>query len=418
VNGKKKRSGAKKAAIAVSMVLLILLLLFTGLLLAFFAMNKGGEDRLSTPGVKPSLPSFGFDSDYTFESIEGFVPLDRPEGDETPPIEDNETIPPSSGEQVTVSPETTTSSPETTAPPQTTPLPETTAKAPSATQKPAETTKALPRDADVYYRGEAYNYNEDLINLLVLGIDKKVEEEGSEQADSLYLLVIDKTKKHIEIIAISRSTIAAVSKLDINGNVFGKSKTQICLAYGYGKTPEQASRLTVDAVSGLFYGLPIQGYYTLYLDGIPSLLELIGDVEVTIPPDLDGVKEGWVSGQKATITPETALDFLQTRGDNSNEVRLSRHKDFLMTVYGKLKNGVASQPTLPLTMFGTLKDYSVTDLTADSAVYLATTALSSSFGGIRTLKGTLGMLFGHEAVALDEQALYDLILEIFYIKIS
>ena len=68
-------------------------------------------------------------------------------------------------------------------------------------------------DPDViWYNGKAYRYNHDLVTMLVMGIDQEsdtIEEKDdvsgeSGQADTIFLMVMDKSKDEIKMISISR----------------------------------------------------------------------------------------------------------------------------------------------------------------------------------------------------------------------
>ena len=100
----------------------------------------------------------------------------------------------------------------------------------------------LPDDADAYYNGVAYNYNEKLINILLIGVDReKPGASDKHQADSLFLISLDSGKKSVNVISISRNTLCNVDSYDINGNYFATEKQLLCLAYTYGNDDKRSS---------------------------------------------------------------------------------------------------------------------------------------------------------------------------------
>ena len=100
---------------------------------------------------------------------------------------------------------------------------------------------ACEQGKEVTYQGEKYVYNEDLVSILFLGVDKEAFEEGGTvgdgkagQADALFLLVLDTKTGKSRLIAISRDTMTDVNVYSDLGNFIGTEKLQLCLAYTYG----------------------------------------------------------------------------------------------------------------------------------------------------------------------------------------
>ena len=78
-------------------------------------------------------------------------------------------------------------------------------------------------------------------------------------------------------------------------------------------------------------------------------------------------------------------------------------------------------PSLPLKLYDIIADYSVTDISLDKVTYLATQAVNYSFNqnDIYTVPGTT--IAGEEnengvydEFYVDEEALYDMIVKLFY----
>ena len=270
-------------------------------------------------------------------------------------------------------------------------------------------------DADAYYKGTAYNYNDRLINILLMGVDKeKPNESDTQQADALYLISLDTDANTVKVIAISRNTVTDVDTYDINGNYFSTAKQQICLAYTYGTDDESSSENTVKAVSNLFYGLPISGYYTVFMNSVAEIVDAVGGVPVTVPEDLTMIDPKMKQGSEVTVTGKNALSYLQHRGD-SNAPRLERQKAFISSFVSRAKSAVLGDLSLPLKMYNKLAANTVTNVTSASAVYLASEALNADFQiiGIEGESGTDGT---YETFTPYEDQLYELLLDVFYKK--
>ncbi len=367
-------------------------------------MREKGRREIVTPGVKPNLPSFPFEDDDPFP----------PETTGGPGADSGEDTPSTTGPEDTAPvPDDPESQPQTTSPPSTEKKPPVTTAPPS--------TSSLPVNADVYYKGKGYNYIDTLVNVLFIGVDKNSTDEGRNQADSLFLVSIGEGEKEVRVIGVSRNTIATISKLNASGQMVMKTETQICLAYGYGDTEKKCSELTVDAVSQLFYGLPIQGYYTIYMDEIADVVDYVGGVDVTVTGDVAGRMPGWDAGKKITLNGENALTYLRYRDmyqTGGNEQRFARQRGFLSGFLTAAKAKFKTDPSMPLNVFRMLSNRSTTNIGSDSAVYLATLVLNASLGSIQTVQGDLGTLFGRDALFINERALYELIIKNYYKQIS
>ena len=280
---------------------------------------------------------------------------------------------------------------------------------------PSGNSEALPDDADAYYNGVAYDYNDRLINILLLGVDRnKPNASDSHQADAIYLISLDTDAKTVKVIAVSRNTLTDVDTYDINGSYFSTAKQQICLAYTYGNDDKTSSENTLKAVSNFLYGVPISGYYTVFMNSIADIVDAVGGVPVTVTEDLTGIDPRMKIGAEVTVTGKNALSYLQHRGD-SNAPRLERQKSFISSFVGRAKSATLKDLSLPLKMYNKLAENTVTNVTSASAVYLASEALNADFQiiGIEGESGTDGT---YETFVPYEDQLYEMILDVFYKK--
>ena len=280
---------------------------------------------------------------------------------------------------------------------------------------PSGNSEALPDDADAYYNGVAYDYNDRLINILLLGVDRnKPNASDSHQADAIYLISLDTDAKTVKVIAVSRNTLTDVDTYDINGSYFSTAKQQICLAYTYGNDDKTSSENTLKAVSNFLYGVPISGYYTVFMNSVADIVDAVGGVPVTVTEDLTGIDPRMKIGAEVTVTGKNALSYLQHRGD-SNAPRLERQKSFISSFVGRAKSAMLKDLSLPLKMYNKLAENTVTNVTSASAVYLASEALNADFQ-IIGIKGESGTDGTYETFVPYEDQLYEMILDVFYKK--
>lgn len=274
----------------------------------------------------------------------------------------------------------------------------------------------------VIWQGSTYTYNDHLSNFLFLGVDtrEKAETEvgnaDAGQSDALYLLSWDRVENRITLISIPRDTITPIEVFDRNGDSLGVTENHISLAYGYGDGSFKSLELSKNAVSGLFYGLPIQGACAMSLDGIPEMLKSFGDITVTVPNDSLAEKyPEFRKGAEVTITPENAEIFLRSRDTDVSQSaidRMERQQAFL-DAFG---NAAAADPSKVTKLYEDLMTYLVTSISNDWFVKLID-ALSTDETVERWTvpgNGVEGEQFDEYHV--DNTALYENIIETFYKK--
>lgn len=283
----------------------------------------------------------------------------------------------------------------------------------------------------ILYNGVLYEYNDDLLTFLCLGVDsrkdiqlEKIPGEGG-QADTIILAVLDEKQKTLKLINISRDTIAKIRIYDRNGIYLYDQETQLALQYAYGDGGKESCLLMEQAVSNLFYGIPIHGYGAIDVKAVADLNDAVGGVEVTVIEDLSRFTPDLALGNTLTLTGRQALHYVQERDVESeelgaNNLRIERQKQYLQAFWQKVKSGTKKDLTLPIKLYNTASDHMVTSITADQAAYLSTIALDCTFADedILSVQGTVIKEDVYEEFIVDEEALYDLIIHVFYREVK
>lgn len=185
----------------------------------------------------------------------------------------------------------------------------------------------------ISYQGRIYAYKSDVLTFLCMGIDRKGEVKASAnpfkggQADALFLVVLDPKDKRSSVIGINRDTMTEISTFDRNGLYAGKETAQLALAHAYGDGLEKSCENTVEAVSKLFYGLPVHGYCALNMSAISLLNDAVGGVDVVIPESGAGIMKDWKTGEQVHLDGKHAYTFIQYRDmalPRSAQARLER----------------------------------------------------------------------------------------------
>ena len=280
----------------------------------------------------------------------------------------------------------------------------------------------------VTWQGKNYKYNQNLSNYLLLGVDKRTPAEtrvgkaDAGQADALFLLSLNRKTKEMTMISIPRDTMTDVESFDLEGKSLGKSKDHISLSYGYGDGGAESCKLTQEAVSNLFYGLPIQGYLAMNLDGIPELTKSVGGLTVTVPNNsLEYEYPEFAEGAEVTLTEENTEVFLRSRDVDESQsaiYRMERQKAFLDAFSKKAKECYEQNAKFAANLFVAIKPYTVTNISEDRLMKLFQTADEGDGYTEWTVPGEGTQGLSYDEYHVDDDALYAKIMETFYQEVK
>ncbi len=279
----------------------------------------------------------------------------------------------------------------------------------------------------VRHNGKVYEYNDEILTFLIMGIDdmnhvsKKSGGTSGGQADSLFLLVMNPKSGKINVVAINRNTMTEIDVYDEDGNFSYTGVGQICLAHGYGDGMEFSCELEEKAVSNLFYSLPLSGYVAINMGAVPMINDAVGGVVVPRMTFVDGQVQ---YGEDETLMGEDAFKYVHFRDlsvFDSAGFRLEKQKVYLRALMSKMMEAVREDPTMIVNLYQTISPYMVTDVDVSEVTYLAGQMpnYSLDLDTIYSLEGetTTGDQ-GFEEFTYDEDALYELMLEVFYEEVS
>lgn len=283
----------------------------------------------------------------------------------------------------------------------------------------------------VRYGGKVYDYNDDILTFLFMGIDKlgTVEKNpdlvSGGQSDAIFLVVLNPDTKKVSLVGVNRDTmveVILVGYTDANGNTL-TTTAELAVQHGFGDGLEQSCELTRNAVSKLFYNLPIHGYVSFNMGGVGALNDALGGVKLTVLEDLTIINPSFTQGAEVTLTGQDAYEYIHYRDTavfESARNRLARQKQYLSCAVGAALDGIKKDLTLPVTLYQTFRPYIVTDLSVNEITYLASVVSGYSFDmdAIYTMEGTTvqGELF--EEFYPDQAALKDLMIRLFYREVD
>ena len=280
----------------------------------------------------------------------------------------------------------------------------------------------------ISHNGQSYQYNKNIRTYLFLGIDTDEPVHKAEdgisggQSDAMFLLVEDREKGKLSIISIHRNTMTTVKMYDKSGEYVGDGTLQICLQHGYGDGERTSCQRTMDCVSNLFFNIPIHGYISLNMGGIGLLNDAIDGVEVTVLQDIEDENRNvhLVQGETKVLNGDEAYVYVRSRETSefdSASDRLKRQEQYLNGLLPQMQRkikGVSSAASI----YKKAEDYLYSNIDyARMADEMADMSYDSS-QDMHSVPGEVVMGEQFEEFHVDEEGLYQLILDVFYDKVE
>ena len=284
--------------------------------------------------------------------------------------------------------------------------------------------EAEEREA-ITYNGIKYVPNKDLSTLLILGIDDPVLTESDKvrnqsQADFLLLAVFDPAAQSCRMIQINRDSMCDIPIYDSAGKEIGTRKEQIALAHTYGSSNAQKCENTVKAVSDFMYGIKVDNYFAITMDGIPILNDLVGGITVTIEDDFTGVDDSLVKGETVTLTADNVEHYVRTRtsmkDDSSNIARMRRQRTYMTALFQALGKAYRQDSDFVFKAYNAIANSLVSDCTIDQMDAYAALLSDYELSEIVTPEGEARPGETYMEYNADEAALQQLVIDTFYRK--
>ena len=238
-----------------------------------------------------------------------------------------------------------------------------------------------------------------------MGVDRETMDSNGEigfngQSDANFLVALDTKTGKISMISVSRDAMVDVNVYTRLGGFVKTDRMQLCLAYAYGDGRETSCKNVVRSVSRLFYNIPVHCYAAIDMEGVSRIVDAVGGV--TVPEyTADGTEK---TGRYITLDGYNAQLYLR-----------SRDNDFISAFLSKIQTMAREDITGTLSLYGIAKNYAVTDISASQLAFLVTNYI----GGVTEMKtytvpGAMTVGGDHSEYNVDTDALYDIILEVFY----
>lgn len=285
------------------------------------------------------------------------------------------------------------------------------------------------QDGWVKYQDEIYQYNQEILTFLIMGIDKNGDaaevNEGTNggQADALFLVVMNPKDGSVKIIGINRNTMTDIDIYNGEGAYISTTEAQIAVQHGFGNGVEKSCEYQKEAVQRLFYNLPIHGYAAVNMSAIPTINDAVGGVDVLVLEDLTRIDKSLVKDSQVHLSGDSAFWYVKYRDTDvfaSADMRLERQKQYLTEFVKTCKRETGKNLSGILHLYSAILPQMVTDISLDEAAYLVSVQKDYQFdeNDFYLMQGETVMGEEFEEFYPDEDALYELILDVFYEKVE
>lgn len=145
--------------------------------------------------------------------------------------------------------------------------------------------------------------DDNYVNILLLGIDSRVENSDAARSDSIMILTIDKKHKKVKVTSVLRDSIMT---MEGHGPMEGKSQDRLNHAYAYG-----GALLSIKTINENFQ-LNIKNYIKVDFFGLEKIIDALGGVPVNIRAEEISVANSYIK-EVAKINKVTP-DFIKKSG--------------------------------------------------------------------------------------------------------
>ena len=252
------------------------------------------------------------------------------------------------------------------------------------------------KDVTIKINKKKYTLDHPVKTYLFLGTDKSGNEEATDDeyqgsmADALMLVVIDEQEKSYGILQLNRDTITEVPMLLADGTANASAKMQLCTAHWYGKDKTASCENTVNTVSKMLGGVPIDGYYALQMEAMSLLNHEVGGVTVTLEDDMTSFDPEMKKGTTLTLTDHQAELLIQTRyamDDDRNTERMRRQQIFMKAFMNKMKEKNAEDVNATIELYDRLRPYATENINMNELTTILQNMQGYSDKGIIIIDG-------------------------------
>lgn len=294
------------------------------------------------------------------------------------------------------------------------------------------TTQETDYRETIEYNGSTYVYNEDVVAIAFLGVDKR--ELGLEddtvgtagQSDTDIVFTVNTKTGKAKAISIPRDTMVDIDLYSESGIFLRSEKMQLCLSYAYGDGKAKSAENVTTSISRVLYDVPISKYFALDLDGIKPINDAIGGVTLESLYDFDdiGIKKGDTIHLEGDLT-EKYVRQRDMDTVNASLNRTARQTQYIKAFAAQVVPAVTQDFSIVSKLYNTASEYSSTNLSLSNVTYLASLMLSQGITEFETvtLEGEMKESdktdyadYVYAEFYPDEDSVMQVVLDTFYTK--
>lgn len=174
---------------------------------------------------------------------------------------------------------------------------------------------------------EGYSVDDDLLNFLLVGQDRRPG-EGRQRSDSMIVISINPDKKKVAMISFLRDLYVAIP---------GYTDNRMNAAYVFGGFPLLKDTLYTN------FGITIDGCFEVDFDGFRTLIDQVGGVDIELTAaESERIGKGTTEGMNH-LNGKQALAYARIRKIGTDFARTNRQRTVLLAVYEKVKSKSATE---------------------------------------------------------------------------
>ena len=159
------------------------------------------------------------------------------------------------------------------------------------------------------------------------------------------------------------------------------------------------------------------------MSAIPTINDTVGGIDVKVLEDLTAVDASLVKDDYVHLDGDSAFLYVRYRDTDvfgSADMRLSRQKQYLTSLINSIKQKSKEDVSTALSLYKAISSQMVTDISTDKATYLTSVLSGYTFDekDFYFVEGETVMGEEYEEFYPYEDALYEMILDIFYEKVE
>lgn len=267
----------------------------------------------------------------------------------------------------------------------------------------------------VVLNGQTYRRNTRLKTVLFLGIDRvqsdldKLFFGRGGFSDAIFLMILDPDTETTRLLSFSRNAMVNVDVYNQDDKYIETSLMQLTCQYSYSSSPRRGCWLTKNKISELLYGMPIDCCLSMTMDGIAVVVDALGGLDLTMTEDHTEINPAYIEGATVHLDGAAANHYIRyrdTQHSGGADQRTERQLQLIKTL-AKQVNGSTIDATLEAA-----QPFIESDIDADTLQQLSTYTLQSEF---YRLPGHAQLGEVYDEFIIDEQALKELVIELFYV---